>query len=167
MSCRSSGCPWLFIPEDGVEEGHELAHAGDDGDLCRLSGSSQAMISLGERGELSADRGRGCSSPARALRNDDPAAGDAWPCGRAGCSPWRLMWSDAGQRGDLGVDRDGRARASRRAGCGRSCVRYRARWIGPGPRPRARPGVPRTAMSMSWSISRAGPSGWPARDRRS
>ena len=45
-SCRSSGCPWLFIPKDSVEDSHELAHAGDDGDLCRLSGSSQAMIGL-------------------------------------------------------------------------------------------------------------------------
>jgi len=43
-SWRSSVCPWLSVPEDGVEDGHELAHASDDGDLGGLSGGAQAMI---------------------------------------------------------------------------------------------------------------------------
>src|SRR5215471_2401630 len=54
-SCGSSGCPWLFVPEDGVKDGHQLADAGDNGDLSGLSGGSQPMIGLGQQ-QLAPDR---------------------------------------------------------------------------------------------------------------
>ena len=32
LSWRSSGLPWFFVPQDGVEDGEELAGDGDEGD---------------------------------------------------------------------------------------------------------------------------------------
>ena len=46
--------PRLFVSEDGVEDGDELAHAGDDGDLCGFAGGTQTLVGL-EEGELAAE----------------------------------------------------------------------------------------------------------------
>jgi hypothetical protein len=40
----SSGLPWLFIPEHGVEDGEDLPCDGDENNHFRLPRSEQALI---------------------------------------------------------------------------------------------------------------------------
>ncbi len=56
---RSSCLPWFFGPDDGVEDGDELVHTGDEGDFARLSSSTQAVVErLDHRIEPRANPGR-------------------------------------------------------------------------------------------------------------
>src|SRR5690242_3111142 len=48
-SWESSWLPRCFVPQDGIEEDDELAHASDDGELGRLSGGLEPMISARQR----------------------------------------------------------------------------------------------------------------------
>ncbi len=65
-----------MVSKNGVEDAEELAHAGNDGDLCRLSGGDETMVGLGER-QLAADRDEDRHEQGRADRS--AAAGDAAP----------------------------------------------------------------------------------------
>jgi hypothetical protein len=51
----SRGSPWFSVSQHCVEDDEELAHGGDDSDLCRLTGGAEPMIGFGE-GQVAADR---------------------------------------------------------------------------------------------------------------
>src|ERR1700733_14315044 len=95
-SCWSSGCPWFFVPEDGVEDGHELAHAGDDGELGGLSGGAQAMIGVGQR-QLAPDPSQHAHVEGGAY--DGPSAGDGTAPSQG--STVAIKRGNAGQRSGL------------------------------------------------------------------
>src|ERR1700704_752464 len=44
LSCLSSGLPFPFVPEHGVEGGEDLTGDGDEGDHFRLTGGKQAHV---------------------------------------------------------------------------------------------------------------------------
>src|SRR5690349_7573061 len=43
LSLLSSALPWLFVPDDGVEDGEEFAHGCDDGDDFWFSGRDETV----------------------------------------------------------------------------------------------------------------------------
>src|SRR5688500_9863513 len=54
--CGSSGAPWLTCAEDGVEDGEEASHAGDDGDHLRASPGGELGVA-GAEDRVPADGG--------------------------------------------------------------------------------------------------------------
>ena len=43
LSWQSSVLPWFIIPDDGVEDGQQLAHGGNDGNDLGLAGSHETI----------------------------------------------------------------------------------------------------------------------------
>lgn len=71
---RSSGLPWCFISQNGVEDSREFSHAGDDGDLGRLSCGTKMAVDSRER-QVAADGDEHAHIEGAA--HDGAAAGDA------------------------------------------------------------------------------------------
>ena len=69
LCCGSSGLPWLTVSQDGVENGEELAHAGDHHDHLGLAFREQTLAK-GADDRVVTNRGHG---------GDKEGGADLWP----------------------------------------------------------------------------------------
>src|SRR6478609_11137109 len=96
LSCRSSVLPWFVVPDDGVENGEQLAHGGNYGRLLGLAGFDQSVSEGLQRRIVTA--GHQSSHEQRRAHHRPTAADEASAAPLARLArPWRK----AGKRGDL------------------------------------------------------------------
>src|SRR6185312_11523907 len=58
LCCESSGLPWFCVSGDGVEDGEELAHAGDHGNHLWLTGGDEMKPESTDGGVVALRMGR-------------------------------------------------------------------------------------------------------------
>jgi len=73
------GSPRFFLSQDGIEDGQELSHAGDEGDLFSFSSGQQVLIVFSDHGIMprrsEGGHVQGASDRGASPRDHSPAAG--------------------------------------------------------------------------------------------